>query len=48
VDDVLPAQTHQVSWTGDDDKGHSVAAGVYFYKVTSGLHQGVGRMALVK
>lgn len=48
LDDVLPAQVHQVSWSGEDDNGRTVAAGVYFYKVSSGLHQSVGRMALVK
>jgi subtilisin family serine protease len=48
VDDVLPAQVHQVTWTGDDDNGRTVAAGVYFYLVNSGEHRSVGRMALVK
>jgi hypothetical protein len=48
VDEDLPAQTHQVVWTGDDDTGRNVAAGVYFYMVSSGEERSVGRMALVK
>ena len=48
LDEVLPAKVHEVSWTGDDDQGRQVAAGVYFYMVTSGEHRSVGRMALVK
>jgi hypothetical protein len=48
IDEVLPAQVHDVSWTGDDDGGRRVAAGVYFYMVKSGENMSVGRMALVK
>jgi flagellar hook assembly protein FlgD len=48
LNEVLPAKVHEVSWTGDDDQGRQVAAGVYFYMVTSGDHRSVGRMALVK
>lgn len=44
----LSAQTHEVVWRGRDDDGSEVAAGVYFYQINSGLHQSVGRMALVK
>ncbi len=44
----LAAQRHEVSWEGRDSQDRSVAAGVYFYRVTSGSHQAVGRMALVK
>ncbi|MCP4291745.1 MAG: S8 family serine peptidase [bacterium] len=48
VDDVLNAQVHDAVWTGRDDAGRTVSAGVYFYRVTSGDHLSVGRMALVK
>ncbi len=48
VDTVLPASTHTVVWSGDDDRGRQVAAGIYFYMVTSGENTSVGRMALVK
>jgi len=48
LDEDLPAQSHQVVWTGDDDNGRNVSAGIYFYLVTSGANRSVGRMALVK
>ena len=48
VNDLLPAQVHEVTWTGRDEDERQVAAGVYFYMVTSGTHRAVGRMALVK
>jgi hypothetical protein len=48
VDEDLPAQTHRVVWSGEDDGGRGVAAGVYFYMVTNGANRSVGRMALVK
>jgi predicted outer membrane repeat protein len=48
VKEVLPAQVHEVVWTGRDDAERAVAAGVYFYRVTSGGNTSVGRMALVK
>ena len=48
VNDTLPAATHVVQWQGDDDRGRAVSAGIYFYRVTSGDHTAVGRMALIK
>ncbi|MCP4571217.1 MAG: S8 family serine peptidase [bacterium] len=48
LNEDLAANTHEVSWTGLDKGGRQVSAGVYFYKVSSGDHQAVGRMALVK
>ncbi|MCK9995938.1 MAG: S8 family serine peptidase [Candidatus Krumholzibacteria bacterium] len=48
IDEDLPAQAHQVVWTGEDDNGRGVAAGIYFYMVTNGADRSVGRMALVK
>lgn len=48
LSEELPAQRHEVTWEGRDDSGRSVSAGVYFYRVASGDHQAVGRMALVK
>ncbi len=48
VDDILDAQVHEAIWTGRDDSGRGVSAGVYFYRVSSGDHLSVGRMALVK
>jgi len=48
LDEDLAASSHQVTWSGDDDRGRGVSAGVYFYMVTSGNDRQVGRMALVK
>ena len=48
VDADLPAATHTVQWRGRDDGGRSVSAGIYFYRVDSGRHTAVGRMALIK
>ena len=48
LDSELAAATHVVQWRGQDDHGRSAAAGIYFYKVTSGDHTAVGRMALIK
>ncbi len=48
VDSELEAATHTFQWRGRDDQGRSASAGIYFYRVTSGDHQAVGRMALIK
>jgi len=48
VDGMLTAQSHEAVWTGTDEGGRAVSAGVYFYRVTSGDHMSVGRMALIK
>ncbi|MBD3220723.1 S8 family serine peptidase [bacterium] len=48
VDAELPAATHAIQWRGQDDRGRAASAGIYFYKVTSGEHTAVGRMALIK
>ncbi len=48
VDDMLTAQSHEAVWMGNDEAGRSVSAGVYFYRVSSGDHLSVGRMALIK
>ncbi|MBU8869410.1 MAG: S8 family serine peptidase [Gemmatimonadales bacterium] len=44
----LAAKSHEISWLGRDSKDRLVSAGLYFYQVTSGDHQAVGRMVLVK
>lgn len=48
VNGELAAATHVVQWSGDDNHGRPAAAGIYFYRVTSGANQEVGRMALIK
>ncbi len=48
VDTELEAATHTYQWRGRDNQGRATSAGIYFYKITSGDHQAVGRMALIK
>lgn len=48
VNEELAARNYEITWEGRDGNDRPVAAGVYFYRVTSGDHQAVGRMALVK
>lgn len=46
--DRLDAAVHEVTWAGRDDSGRNVAAGIYFYDVTSESRQHRGKMVLVK
>ncbi len=48
LDEVLPADRHEVTWDGRDGRDRAVSAGVYFYRVESGNDRSVGRMALIK
>ena len=46
LDKELTASNHLVYWTGNDDAGERVSPGTYFYMVTSGKSQSVGRLPL--
>jgi hypothetical protein len=46
--EVLAPGPHATVWTGRDDAGRSVAAGIYFYSVTTPSFRDTRRMALVK
>ncbi len=46
--DELAAGRHTRAWDGRNDQGQRGAAGVYFFRVTSGVRTGVGRMVMVK
>jgi hypothetical protein len=48
VDRELPAGRHQVTWAGKDDRGRSVASGVYFYRMEIGSFTSTRRMILLK
>ncbi len=49
VNAKLPAGAQQVSWSGHDDRGGEVAAGVYLYRlVVDGAVAGQRKMVLVK
>ncbi len=45
---ILPSGNHQVVWTGSDDSGRAVAAGVYFYRLQAGDFQQTRTMTMVK
>ncbi|MGD9546474.1 MAG: hypothetical protein AB7V45_02895 [Candidatus Krumholzibacteriia bacterium] len=45
---TLDAGIHQAYWDGRDDRGRTVAAGVYFYLLESGGHKQTGRMVMVR
>jgi hypothetical protein len=44
----LEAGEHSFVWNGDDDNGHSVSSGIYFYKMSSGEYSSVKKMMLLK
>jgi hypothetical protein len=43
-----PAGHYVVSWDGKDDRGYSVSAGIYFYRIGAGSFEETRRMLLVK
>jgi hypothetical protein len=48
LDRTLPAGEHEINWFGDDDTGHAVATGVYFYTVRAGRDSATRKMILVE
>ena len=46
--DIRPAGYHSVQWDGIDMSGKPVSSGVYFYSVTAGTYNKVGKMLLLK
>jgi hypothetical protein len=48
VNETLAAGDHEVIWTGQDEAGHQVASGVYFYRIRAGEYTDVQKMTLVK
>ncbi len=47
-DGWLDSGTHDVPWSGDDDNGRPVAAGVYLVRATTNGHADVARVTVVK
>ncbi|MBI4531297.1 MAG: T9SS type A sorting domain-containing protein, partial [Candidatus Latescibacteria bacterium] len=48
IDSYQGSGEHRVVWDGRDDRGRSIATGVYFYRLTAGEFTAVRRMILVK
>jgi hypothetical protein len=48
VDEMLPAGSHQVRWTGQRDDGARMSSGVYLYRLSTNGFVDVRRMMLVK
>ena len=48
VDGVVPAGSRAFTWDGRDHRGHAVASGVYFYRMTTEGYQETRKMLLVK
>jgi len=48
VDENRPAGPQVVEWDGSNDRGHSVASGVYFYETRTAGKSTIQKMALVK
>ncbi len=44
----LAAGTHTQIWRGDDDRGQTVGAGVYFYRLEAGNFQATKRITMIK
>lgn len=47
LDGALPAGKHEAMWTGADQSGHRVDAGVYFYRLRAGTFMASRRVAFV-
>ncbi len=45
---VLPAQLHEVVWSGDTESGAFAPAGTYVYRLTVGNEVKIGKMTLVR
>ncbi len=48
VDDVREAGKHSVVWNGKDNRGNSVASGLYFYRLSSDGNTVTRKMLLAK
>jgi len=48
VDEYLDADVHEVVWDSKDEGGHSVASGVYFYRIDTDNFSQTRKMVLLK
>lgn len=47
-DESMPAGRHSVVWLGRDDRGETVASGVYFYRIQAGDFRRIEKMTMLK
>ncbi len=48
VNEAKASGEHEIVWNGTDDQGHSVASGVYLYKIQAGKYSNTKKMMLMK
>lgn len=48
VDRPLPAGPHSASWDGRNDAGKTVSSGVYFCRMSAGIHESSHRLVLMR
>lgn len=48
VDEEKPAGNYTVTWDGTDDRGNTVASGIYFYRIKAGNHVDSKKMLMLK
>lgn len=48
LDSEVSAGNHQIVWDGKDERGSSVASGIYFYRMQSHNYQATNKMMLMK
>jgi hypothetical protein len=48
VDGEIEAGAHSVAWNGTDNRGETVASGVYYYRLDAGGQSATKQMVLLK
>ncbi|MDI6738990.1 MAG: FlgD immunoglobulin-like domain containing protein [Candidatus Edwardsbacteria bacterium] len=48
VDGMVEAGRHSVAWNGKDDQGQNASNGIYFYRLSRGSHQAVGKVMIIR
>ena len=48
VDNDAAAGSHKVFWDGTDNRGHQLASGIYFYRITAGAYTSTRKMTLLR
>jgi len=48
ANDAYPAGKHNLIWNGNDENGHEVSSGVYFYHINASEYKATGKMLLLK